>query len=182
MEAVLELITAEEIFETPPIGRYELVRGEVIEMSPTGVEHGVIAGNTYAAFRSFVRKHKLGIVVTAETGFILAHNPDTVRGADVAYISSERLARQKNMEKFFDGPPDLAVEVVSPTDRAADIEEKILDYLHANTRLLLVIYPRTKTIAVYRPGKDVQSLSIEDTLEGYDVLPGFSVPVREIFE
>ena len=182
MEAVLELVTAEEIFETPPQERYELVRGEVIIMSPAGFEHGKICANISAALYSFVKKNRSGVVTGAETGFILARTPDTVRGADAAFVSSERLAQQKNIEKFFDGPPDLAVEVVSPTDRAADIEEKILDYLHASTRLLLVIYPRTKTIAVYRPGKDVQSLSIEGTLEGYDVLPGFSVPVREIFE
>jgi len=182
MEAVLELVTAEDVFENPPAGRYELVRGEVIQMSPTGFEHGIISANAASAFHNFVKQRPLGIVVGAETGFILSRNPDTVRGADVAFISSERAARQKSIEKFFDGPPDLAVEVVSPTDRAADIEEKIRDYLQAGTRLLLVIYPRTKTIAVYRPGKDVQILTLEDALEGYDVLPGFSIPVREIFE
>lgn len=182
METVLELVTAEEVFENPPSGRYELVRGEVIEMSPTGFEHGEIVGNIVGLLYSFVRKQRIGVVAGAETGFILARNPDTVRGADVAFVTTERSALQKNKEKFFDGPPDLAVEVVSPSDRAADVEEKILDYLRAGTRLVLVVYPRTKTIAVHRPKKDVKILTIEDTLEGYDVLPGFSIPVREIFE
>ncbi len=182
MEAVLELVTVEEVFEMPPNGRYELVQGKVIEMSPTGFEHGWLAVNVASEFHTFVKRHHLGIVLGAETGFILSRNPDTVRGPDVAFVTAERAARQKNTEKFFDGPPDLAVEVVSPTDRAADIEEKIQDYLRAGTRLLLVIYPRTKTIAVYRPHKDVKILTLADTLEGYDILPGFSTPVREIFE
>lgn len=182
MEAVLELVTAEDVFKNPPVGRYELVRGEIIPMAPTGFEYGYVAGNAYSALRSFVRQHKLGMVVTAETGFVLSRNPDSVRGADVAFVTTERATRQKNKEKFFEGPPDLAVEVVSPTDRAVDIEEKILKYLEAGALLVLVIYPRTKTLAVHRPGKDIRLLTFNDTLEGYDVLPGFTIPVSEIFE
>jgi Uma2 family endonuclease len=151
-------------------------------MPPAGFEYGEIAGNAAFVLKSYVKTHRLGSVVGAETGFILARTPDTVRGADAAFVSAERVARQKNKEKFFDGPPDLAVEVVSPNDKDVEVEEKILDYLQAGTRLLWIVYPRTQTIYVYRSLEDVQILTIEDTLEGYNVLPGFSVPVREIFE
>jgi len=182
MEAVLELVTVEEIFEKPPNERYELVRGEVIILSPAGFEHGEISANISAILHHFVKKNRHGVVTGAETGFILAHNPDTVRGADAAFVSAERVAQQKNREKFFDGPPDLAVEVVSPNDKDVEVEEKILEYLQAGTRLLWIVYPRTKSIYVYRSLKNVQILTHEDVLDGYDVLPGFSIPIREIFE
>lgn len=176
------LVTAEEFSQMPSHeGRLELVQGELLKMPPAGHEHGEIAGNALALLWTFVKRHGLGKTYTAETGFILSRDPDTVRAPDAAFVTTERAARQKRRQGFFEGVPDLAVEVVSPDDSAEEVDNKILDYLEAGTRLLWIVKPRSKTITVYRSLTDIRVLTVSDTLEGYDVLPGFTVPVREIF-
>jgi len=176
------LITIEELEKMPQTdARVELVEGEIIKMPPAGHEHGEIAGNIFAAMHAFIRKNKLGKVYAAETGFILHRNPDTVRAPDAAFVTAERAKETEGNEGFFPGPPDLAVEVISPNDSDEDVEAKVLDYLQAGTRLLWIIRPRTRTITVYRSRQDIRLLTAEDTLDGADVLPGFSVPVRELF-
>lgn len=175
-------ITAEELAQIPcEEGRLELVRGELLKMPPAGHEHGEIASSALFVLTRFVRQHQLGKTYAAETGFTLSRNPDTVRAPDAAFVTAERAAQQKRRHGFFDGVPDLAVEVVSPGDSAEEVEEKILDYLEAGVRLLWIINPRTRTVAVYRSLTDIRVLTLEDNLEGYDVLPGFTVPVRELF-
>jgi Uma2 family endonuclease len=162
--------------------RVELVQGEIVTMSPAGFEHGAIALTIAAFLRAFVRQNKLGTVCAAETGFILTRDPDTVRAPDAAFVAAERVARQQRKEGFFDGPPDLAVKVVSPGDTDDEVEAKILDYLNAGTKLVWIVRPKTRTITVYRSLKNVRVLTTQESLEGDDVLPGFSVLVAEIFE
>lgn len=162
--------------------RVELVRGELIAIAPAGFEHGSVALTIAALLHTFVRQHKLGVVCAAETGFVLARSPDTVRAPDAAFVSGERAAQQMHKAGFFEGPPDLAVEVVSPGDTADGVEEKVLEYLRAGTRLVWVVRPRTATVTVYRSLKQVFVLTRGDALEGDDVLPGFAVPVAAIFE
>ncbi|ABU57795.1 Uma2 family endonuclease [Roseiflexus castenholzii] len=161
--------------------RVELVRGEVITMAPAGAEHGEIAGFVFGILFSFVRAHNLGSLYAAETGFILARNPDTVRAPDVAFVASERAAQQRGRSGFFEGPPDLAVEVVSPSDTAEDVEAKVLDYLEAGARMVWIVRPRTRTVTVYHSLRAVQVLRPGDLLDGGDVLPGFAVPVAALF-
>lgn len=175
-------VTAEEFERMPNNEHTELVKGEILKMTPAGHEHGEIALAIGAPLREFVRKHKLGKTYGAETGFILSHNPDTVRAPDAAFVSAERAAKQKRREGFFDGAPDLAVEVVSPEDTAEEIDAKVLEYLEAGTKLVWVLHPKTRTITVYRSLDKVRVLTINDTLDGDDVLPGFAVPMKEIFE
>lgn len=176
-------ITAEELERMPHHDRrVELVRGEVIEMAPAGFDHGSVALTIAVYLHAFVRQHKLGVVCAAETGFILSRNPDTVRAPDAAFVSAGRVAQQQRKEGFFDGPPDLAVEVVSPGDSAEEVEEKTLEYLQAGARLVWIVRPRARTITVYRSLKQVRVLTPDDTLDGDDVLPGFTVPVKEVFE
>src|SRR3954470_9248342 len=107
------LITAEELFDMGDIGRCELIDGEIVRMSPAGAKHGIVAMNLGATLRQFVKAKGLGRVFAAETGFKLA--PRRVRAPDVAFVRADRLAGGVP-EKFFDGPPDLAIEVVSPSD------------------------------------------------------------------
>jgi len=176
------LVTAEELLrEMPEARRGELVKGEFIKMSPAGYQHGKIAGNIFGSLWNFVRQNRLGYVYAAETGFLLSRNPDTVRAPDAAFVTTERAARQARERGFFDGPPDLAVEVISPTETVEEVEAKLIDYLEAGARLVWLIYPRTQTITVYRSLTDVDILTAADTLDGGELLPGFVTAVSEIF-
>ena len=140
-----------------------------------------IANNILLFIAAFVREQKLGKTYAAETGVILARNPDTVRALDAAFVRSERLADQPTTG-FFDGAPDLALEVISPSETVDEVESKVIDYLEAGVALVWLIYPRTQTVTVYRSSTDINILTIEDTLTGGDLLPGFSVSLKEIFE
>ncbi|VAW31850.1 hypothetical protein MNBD_CHLOROFLEXI01-4211 [hydrothermal vent metagenome] len=175
-------MTAEELAKLPPEqNRGELIRGEFFSMSPAGHSHGSIASNILSFIAVFVREHRLGKTYAAETGFLLTKNPDTVRAPDAAFVRAERLASQPAVG-FFDGPPDLAVEVISPSETINDVESKVIDYLEAGTELIWLIYPRIQTVTIYRSLTDVEILTIDDLLDGGKLLSGFSVSLREIFE
>lgn len=175
------LMTAEEFFELDvPDGKAELVRGRLVRMSFPGGQHGVIAVRIAARLLSFVEANSLGFV-TAETGFILTRDPDTVRGPDVAFVSFERLGGQPVPEKFWPFAPDLAIEVISPSQRPKQIREKVQDWFAAGARRVWLFYPRTRNVYVLRSPTDVQILGPDDTLSGDDVLPGFSCPVAAFF-
>jgi len=176
------LITAEQLQTWPPNARRgELIKGEFITMSPAGHLHGNIALNIASQLWIFVRTNNLGKVYAAETGFVLVKNPDTVRAPDAAFVRLDRLYPQKE-GGFFDGRPDLAVEVISPSETVEQIENKVFDYLDAGTHLVWLVYPRSKTVTVYRSETDIELLTVQDTLDGGDLLPGFTLPVKEIFE
>ena len=182
MTTVAAIMSAEELFELPPDNlRHELVRGEHITMPPTGDLHGARTGRITLRVGDFVDKNDLGMFFGAETGFILARRPDTVRAPDFAYLSKARLAKQGLTGKFYPGAPDLAVEVLSPSDTASEVLEKIDEWLGAGTRLVWVVDPEKKTVTVYAPKRQPQTLRINDQLPGEDVLPGFQLSVAEIF-
>ncbi len=180
---IVSLVTAAELERMPQRDAHvELVKGEIITMPPAGHEHGDVAGNIFAALHNFVREHRLGKAYIAETGFILSRNPDTVRAPDAAFVTAARVAQQTRRQGFFDGAPDLAVEVVSPDDTVEEIDTKIVEYLQAGTQLVWIVHPRTQTITVYRSLDQVRVLTLNDTLDGGEALPGFAAAVREIFE
>jgi Uma2 family endonuclease len=177
-----QFITAEMLEHMPqPNARTELVKGIVISQPFNGLEHGAIAATICMWLGRFIFAQQLGEVLATGTGFTLAHDPDTVRAPDAAFVTAERVAQIKRRRGYFDGAPDLAVEVVSPDDKAEEVDEKVLDYLEAGTRLVWVVQPRTKTITVYRSLDQVRVLTQRDMLDGADVVPGFAVPVKEIF-
>lgn len=183
MDVQIGLMTA-EMFEQSPLNDkwVELTQGEVIRMSPTGPMHGEIALTIGAAIRNWVGEYKVGKAYAAETGFILSRNPDTVRAPDVAFVAStERAAQQRRKQGFFEGAPDLVVEVMSPGDTEEEVRRKILDFFNAGTRLIWIISPRTETVTVYQSLSEVRVLTSEETLDGGTVLPGFTLPVQEIF-
>jgi Uma2 family endonuclease len=176
------LLTAEEFFSTPDDdNRYELVQGRLVCMAAAGGLHGKIASRVDHRLRDFVEASGLGEVCTAETGFRLAQNPDTVRAPDVAFVARERIPAAGVPEGFWPFAPDLAVEVVSPSDRFDDVMSKVQEYLNAGTRLIWVLHPRTQSAMAYRPIGEVRLLWGQDELSGEDVLPGFRCRVEEIF-
>jgi Uma2 family endonuclease len=179
--ATTEHITrADQLLTAHGLGRCELVRGELIMMSPAGAEHGRIVVRITFPLVRFVTEHALGTVFGAETGFQIAHDPDTVRAPDVAFVRAERIATELG-SGFFPGPPDLAVEVLSPDDRAGEVLAKVQEWLDSGCRAVWVIDPRTRTVSVYRSRRDIAVLGESDTVVGGDLLPGLSLPVAEIF-
>jgi len=180
-------VTADELLTMPDRdeqGNYcllELVRGEVRRMSPTGLEHGAICIEIAAVLWNFVKERKLGLVFAAETGFVVERNPDSVLGADAAFVSTERLADIENPEKFVPFAPDLAVEVLSPSNTVREMEEKIDLYFGAGSRMVWIVSPKRRTVSVYTSPLEVRILSERDTLEGGDVLPGFSYELSKLF-
>jgi len=180
--AKTRLMTARELEQLPPeASRGELIQGEFIPMSPAGFVHGRIGLKLGTYLNLFIMQNKLGEAYAAETGFILKQNPDTVRAPDVAFVTHERAAQQKRETGYFQGAPDLAVEVISPNETMDDIENKLIDYLEAGVKVVWLVYPRTQTITIYRSLTDVRILTIDDELNCSDLLPGFSVPTAEIF-
>lgn len=181
MTTVTHVITGAELEALGDIGPCELVDGRIVPMSPTGVAHGGYEGNIYAALREFVRAHNLGKVRVGEVGIYVQRNPDTVRGADVVFISNERYAQQPS-PGFLEVAPDLVVEVLSPNDRWSKVMQKLREYLAIGVRLVWVVDPNARSVFAYRSLTDVREFTQNDDLPGDDVLPGFAVKVAHLFE
>jgi Uma2 family endonuclease len=171
-------MTAEDLLKHQ--GRCELLRGELIEMTPASANHGKIAMRIALALGNHVQSGKLGEVLAAETGFVLERNPDTVRAPDAAFVSSER-AGGIGERGFFEGPPDLAVEVLSPDDTASEVNSKVQDWLSAGCRQVWVADPKTRTVTVHHPDGQAEVIPAEGRLTGGEILPGFELPVADIF-
>lgn len=161
--------------------RRELVRGRVVQEPPAGFQHGRLASRLDTVLRRFAEEHELGEVVGAETGFVLAEDPPTVRAPDVAFVAGETLPGGELPQGFARLAPDLVVEIVSPTSTASALHEKVLDYLDAGSRMVWVVEPGTQTVTVYGSREEVRVLDVSDELDGGEVLPGFRLGVGEIF-
>lgn len=173
-------LTADDLLRLPDDGhRYELIDGELVVMVPASGDHGRIASRVESRLRWHVEAHNLGEVFAAETGFRLKRAPDTVMAPDVAFVVRERVPAQ--IPGYFEGPPDLAVEIVSPYDTRAEVKKKAWDWLAAGARRVWIVQPRRRTVTVYRSRSDIRLLTEADHLDGEDVVPGFSCPVAELF-
>jgi Uma2 family endonuclease len=181
MATTEHITTAEQLLlRAPGLGRCELLRGELIMMSPAGARHGRIVANITGPLIVFVKQKALGRVYGAETGFWIGRKPDTVRAPDVAFVSNDRLGGEPE-RGFFEGPPDLAVEVLLPEDRPGEVAAKVQDWLAAGCRLVWVVDPQTQSVPIHRHGGTGVVLGAEDQLGGEDLVPGFTLPVTEIF-
>jgi len=179
MSVTRTLINAEQLPEIAHGKRCELLRGELVEMPPPQKKHSWIVARLIAWMFPFVREGKLGVVGT-ELGFILQRNPDTVRAPDVYFVSVSRWG-DPDADDYFEGAPDLAVEVLSPSDRASEVQEKIREYLAAGCPLVWVVDPGSETVTAYHPGGDAQIYSGNQEVTGEQVLPGFSFRAAELF-
>jgi len=161
--------------------RYELVKGELFEMPPAGGRHGSVAMRIGILLGSHVMENRLGEVFAAETGFILRRDPATVRAPDACFIARDRLPSEDLPPGYLEIMPDLAVEVLSPNDRPSEVHDKVNDWLQAGVRLVWVIDPATRTAMLYRPLSDPQEVSEDGSLDGAEVVPGFTCQLRELF-
>lgn len=176
------LLTATDLWNMPGHGEgYELVLGELRTMAPSGCEHSSIGADLITTLNSFVRSRKLGKITGGDGGYVLRKNPDTVRAPDIGFIQADRLPNGKPTQEYFPGAPDLAVEIISPHDVYAEVEDKVKEFLEAGTRIVWLINPRRKSITIFRADNSITALRTTDTLSGEDVIPGFSLPVTEVF-
>lgn len=173
-------MTLEEFERLPDDGnKHELSEGELIVMPPVKSLHSLVATAIAEALHAYLRQHRVGRAI-AEAGYILSRKPLTVRQPDVSVLSNERI-RATPPSAYFEGAPELAVEVVSPSDSAKDLETKVQQYLRYGAHEVWIVYPEVKRIHVYRAGAGATILDESHTLDGGDVLPGFSVKVADLF-
>jgi Uma2 family endonuclease len=177
MSTTTHLMTAEELANLPDSPfRHELIKGELLTMPPAKREHGRITANLTILLGQYVKANRLGDIYT-ESGFKLESDPDTVLGPDVSFVSQDRVDRT---DGYYDGPPDLAVEVLSPGDRRGQVEEKLSLWLQAGTRSVWLVNPRKRTVEVISTTGERRLLHETDELVD-DTVPGFRVAVSEIF-
>lgn len=178
-----KLMTADELLHLPDDGmRHELIRGVLHTMPPAGSDHCEQTSIFDGSLGPYVRRNKLGRVLAGEPGFVLATDPDTVRAPDVAFLTRENAPKGRLPGGYLRGIPDLAVEVISPNDRYTRVAQKVAEWLEYGTRLVFVVDPRRETVAVHRPGQPVVTLGRDDTLTAEELVPGWSLPVRELFD
>ena len=183
MATTTTFMTAAELLAMPDDGfhRYELVKGELITMPPAGGEHGAIGSRADRRIGTFVEQNDLGEVFNSDTGFIISTDPDTIRAPDVSFLRKESIPADGIPKGFIPGAPDLAIEVISPTDSYTEVAEKVAQLLEAGTQLVVLIDPRTRTIALHHHDGAIDRLTEDDTVTFGDVLPGFECPITELF-
>jgi Uma2 family endonuclease len=176
------LLTADDLMAMPDDGyRYELVRGELVRLPMSAHQSSIIAMRIAARLIPFVEAGNLGNVAGADGAYIFARDPYTVRIPDLSFVSDQRLPPVETWNKFLELAPDLAVEVVSPSDTANEVHEKVMEYLAVGVRLIWVVHPAQRTVTVY-PGDRTGHVRTEgDILDGGTVLPGFTLAVEDIF-
>jgi Uma2 family endonuclease len=174
-------ITGEALARIPNLGPCELVKGKIVLGSPTGATHGGSESRFCHVLQSFVMPRKLGEVLVGEVGIYTGRDPDTVRGADVVFISSDRYARRTREKAYLDVAPELVVEILSPGDRRKDVLQKIEEYFACGVLRVWIADPATRTIRVHRSPGESRLLGVDDDLTCDEVLPGFRVRVADLF-
>ena len=177
-----KLLTAEDLLHLYSQDvRGELVRGIFCKTPAGGMEKGVLSANFGVLLGKFIRPARLGRL-TAGAGFWLERDPDTVRKASVAFMSTERLPLDARVPGYAEMAPDLVVEILSLGDTVRDLYDKARMWLTHGVTLVWVVYPESRTIEVHQSNDPVITLTENDTLDGAPVLPGFTLPVRDVFE
>ena len=173
-------VTAEELLCMGE-GKRELILGEVVELTPPGWRHGRIQNRIGRLLDVFTEEAGLGDCVTTEAGYKLTSKPDTVRAPDVAVVKADRVSDSRDRVDYQTFAPDLAVEVISPSDSFTDVESKARMWLDYGAQMVWVVEPDSRRVLIYEPGKDRRDLGEDQTLDAPEILPGFSVPVSRLF-
>jgi Uma2 family endonuclease len=181
MPTLTKTWTEEELLALPKDdGKYELVDGELERMPPARPEHGKTTISLGSEVCIFVKKHKLGYCYDGQTGFWMKSG--NLRSPDISFIPTARAKTlERDSQAFYKGAPDLAIEVLSPTERPKATAGKLKDYFESGTRLAWVVNNPTRTVRVHRDAQNFTLLRIGDTSDGEDVLPGFKLPLAELF-
>ena len=173
----------DDLYRMPDDGRHhELVEGQLVSEPLAGGRHGRVAAKIAALLSQHVAERRLGVVLTCDTGFVLHRSPDTVRGPDVAFVTRARYEALDDESRAIPGAPDLAIEVLSPHDRPADLHAKVADYLAAGAPLVWVVDPERERVTIYRTLLGPERLGPAETLRGEGLLEGFRVAVSALFE
>lgn len=174
------LMTGEELYELGDSQRSELIEGKIKIMSPSGFLHGNIELNVGSTLKAFVSRNKLDHVMVGEVGVYIQRNPDTVRGADVLYISRQRMA-QVTSDSYLDIAPELIVEVLSSNDYWSEINRKLVDYFSINVDRIWIVDPSSQSVHIYKSLTDITILEQEDSILDEEILPGFECKVSDFF-
>ncbi len=178
-----KLLTADDLLRLSSEGvRGELIRGVLCETMPAGQRHGKIVSKLNYLVMAHVIPRRLGTVVASDSGILLERDPDTVREPDIAFTSVERLSLGEELDTYAEAVPDLVVEIVSPSDKQPEVQAKAQMWLSFGVRLVWVVFPETRSVDVHVADAPVVALDDAQSLDGLDVLPGFSCPVADIFD
>lgn len=180
-----QCLTLDDLYEMDDLPeRFEVIRGEIIEMPPTGWDHTTIGMRIGIKIGIWLERHPIGTIGGADGGFVLSRDPLVVLIPDVSFVSAEFAPAAPANERMPEGPPQLAVEVISPSDRASRVNAKVMTYLEYGVKLVWVVDPSSKTVAIHaavRPGV-AQILHVGEALDGEDVLPEFTLLIADIFQ
>src|SRR6476469_8775505 len=183
MSTSTQLMTAEELIQLPRGQyRYELINGELITTSAAGHDHGRISIRLSSPLAQFVWENDLGEVFSSDTGFQLSSKPDTVLAPDVSFIGRDRVQKVGRLQGYWLGPPDIAVEVLSPEQRDAYIKKRVAQWLSFGTKEVWIINPRTSTLTVHSPQGIVVTLTNDEFLDGREIVPGFRFSIKRLFD
>lgn len=176
-------LTADDLLRLNSEGvRGELIRGVLCKTMPTGVRHGELVMNLGFLLNAFIKPQRLGRLVGSDSGMMLERDPDTVREPDIAFISAHKLPLGDQVSGYYEGAPDLVIEIASPNDSPREVYHKARMWISFGVTQVWVVDPETRTIEIHRLNQPLLSLAEDDTLDGGDVLPGFNCPVRDVFE
>jgi Uma2 family endonuclease len=181
MSTITPLMTVEELQQIPDdCHPRELRRGELLTMSPPGPDHGGVCARVCRALFQYLAEHDLGQIFINDTGYLLEEHPDTVLGPDLSFISKQRLKLMQKRRGYFFGPPDLAIEVISPNDRIKDVHDKAQDLVNFGASEAWVIHPHQRTLTIFTRLNEPIKLKNADILRDRDVLPGFECLVSNL--
>jgi Uma2 family endonuclease len=177
-----KLTTADELWAIGDDGcRYDLIEGELYRMSPASPKHGAVVHEFSTSLGIYLRSNPIGGAYGAESGFRLSRDPDTVLAPDAAFLRSDKIPPEDQQDSFWEVVPDLVVEVISPTDTVRYLADKVAAYLDAGVTVVLTIDPKRLTLSVHTRDGITRTLGVNGVLELPDILPGFSLPISEIF-
>ncbi|MGI8476569.1 MAG: Uma2 family endonuclease [Thermomicrobiales bacterium] len=179
--SITKLYTAEDLFALGSDAHFELIDGELQDVPSSGMYSSSLSVRLLIKLGSYVERHDLGVLTGEDGGYVLQRSPDRVVSPDIGFVRKDRLPGGEAPEFFCPVPPDLAIEIMSATDRLIDAERKVQRYLDAGTPLVWLVISKTRTVRVYGPGREPSDLVSGDVLDGEEVLPGFRLPVADVF-